>query len=285
MAKIKIKKKWKSILSVCLTVVLGIGAIFGVTRLIDKSQETHKSISPSYSVGGLSSDGKYVETDESIYTKTAFECQGLKITPDFDSQVSYQVFFYDMNEQFLESTSEMTEFYQGAPLLAKYARIEITPQEDDKVSWYEVLKYAKQLTVEVAKQQDFNIEEKLSGYENKAVQLGEGVYDTVGGTGFKAQSTGFYFFDEIDVNGGTSLVMKVKNETLTNSKTYTDGQVFKFPHLYDTSGEKAVFITSSYSVVEVVGDYTYISFNVSTLTSVIGFVDVNSVDILEIFVV
>ena len=153
--KFKFKKSWKSVLAIGLTVVLGIGAIFGITRLVDKAQETHKEISPKYTVGGLSTDGKYVETEESIYTKTAFECQGLKITPDFDAQVSYQVFFYDMNEQFLESTSEMTEFYQGAPLLAKYARIEITPKEDKKVSWYEVRKYAKQLTVEVNKKQNF----------------------------------------------------------------------------------------------------------------------------------
>ena len=152
--KFKLKKNWKNILAVGLTVVLGIGAIFGITRLVE-NDDGLKKISPAYTVGGLGADGKYVDTEESIYTKNAFECQGLKITPDFDNCVSYQVFFYDQNEQYLESTASMTEFYEGTPLLAKYARIEITPNEDEKVSWYEVNKYAKQLTVEVAKKQDF----------------------------------------------------------------------------------------------------------------------------------
>ena len=157
MAKIRITKKtFNKILIIGLCVILGLGAIIGGTVLISSIQEkTTKTIHPSYSVGGLTKDGTYLETKESIYTKDAFECQGLKITPDFDINVSYQVFFYDMNDQFLESTAEMTSFYEGVPLLAKYARIEITPKEDEKVSWYEVNKYAKQLTVEVAKKQDF----------------------------------------------------------------------------------------------------------------------------------
>ncbi len=149
------KKGWKKILTVGLGFLLVVGAIFGIARWSEKAEKTTKEISLSYEVGSLSRDGKYSETEESIYTKTAFECQGLKITPDFDSQVSYQVFFYDQNEQYLESTASMTEFYEGTPLLAKYARIEITPQEDEKVSWYEVNKYAKQITVEVNKTQDF----------------------------------------------------------------------------------------------------------------------------------
>lgn len=156
MAKIKItKKSFKKILILGLTVVLGLGAIIGGTALITSIEEkTTKTVKPSYSVGGLTENGAYFETKESIYSD-AFECIGLKITPDFDSNVSYQVFFYNMNEQFLESTAEMTSFYEGVPLLAKYARIEITPKEDERVSWYEVNKYAKQLTVEVAKKQNF----------------------------------------------------------------------------------------------------------------------------------
>ena len=152
----KSKRTWKNILAIGMTVVLGIGAIFGITRLADKAKDTHKEISPVYAVGGLATDGKYVETKESIYTKDAFECQGLKITPDFESVVSYEVFFYNPNGQYVGTSGVQTEFYSFDGLMeVQYARIVITPNEDEEVSWYEVNKYARQLTVEVNKEQEF----------------------------------------------------------------------------------------------------------------------------------
>lgn len=155
--KFKLKRDWKKLLVVGLSVILGIGAIFGITRLAEEAEETHKKINPTFTVGGLNDSGKYEETEESIYTKTAFECQGLKITSDFDNTISFKVYFYDHNNQFIESTETQTMHYQGTPIFAKYARIEITPNDDDKVSWYEVSQYANQLDIEVSKKQNFKV--------------------------------------------------------------------------------------------------------------------------------
>ena len=156
--KIKFTKNtFKKIGAVLLAGALGIGAIFGIAKLGEVLDTETKTIYPTYSVGGLkTTDGKYTETTDSIYTKEAFECQGLKITPDFDSNVSYEVFFYDSNEQFISSSGKQTDFYENVPSFTKYARIQITPLEDDKVSWYETSKYANQLKVEVNKEQKFN---------------------------------------------------------------------------------------------------------------------------------
>ncbi len=152
----KSKSLWKKIgLGVLAGVVL-IGAVFGVTALFRKAEEeTQKEISPSWAIGGLTEDGAYLETKESIYTKDAFECKGLNIKMDFDNNISYRIFFYDYNDDFVSSTENLTTNYsEDVDLFVKSARIVITPNEDSKISWYEKSGYAKQLTISVDKDQD-----------------------------------------------------------------------------------------------------------------------------------
>lgn len=152
----KSKSLWKKIgLGVLAGVVL-IGAVFGVTALFRKAEEeTQKEISPSYAIGGLTEDGAYLETKESIYTKDAFECKGLNVKLAFDNNISYRIFFYDYGDNFVSSTSKLTTNYdEDVSIFVKSARIVITPNEDSKISWYEKSGYAKQLTISVDKDQD-----------------------------------------------------------------------------------------------------------------------------------
>ncbi|MBO5850950.1 MAG: hypothetical protein J6R29_01295, partial [Clostridia bacterium] len=127
--KIKFTKNtFKKIGAVLLAGALSIGAIFGIAKLGEALDTPTKTIHTSYHVGGLNDSGKFTDSNASIYSD-AFECQGLKITPDFDSNVSYEVFYYDHNEQFLFSSGSKTDFYESDDTFAKYARIEITPLE------------------------------------------------------------------------------------------------------------------------------------------------------------
>ena len=152
----KSKKTWKNVLIIGLAVITLVGAIVGLSALFRKSEETTKEINPTYAVGGLTENGAYLETEESIYTEDAFECQGLDIELDFRSNVSYRVFFYDVRNDFLSSTAKLTSNYDETttPVIARYARIVITPNEDNKISWYEKSGYANQLTISVNKEQD-----------------------------------------------------------------------------------------------------------------------------------
>ena len=170
----KFKKNWQNWLSVGLGILFFIGAVFGISSIAKKANEDTKAISLTYAVGGLNFYGKYEETKDSIYTKDAFECQGLKITPNFDSQVSYRVFFYDANEEFIECTSVLTEFYEGAPIVAKYARLVITPQNDNNVSLFEIHKYSSDIKVQIAKDQETVLISALKNLSNSAVVLGQG---------------------------------------------------------------------------------------------------------------
>ena len=152
----KNKSLWKKIGIGACCGVLGLGAVMGVGALLNNQEEvTTKNINPTYAVGGLTEDGKYLETKESIYTKDAFACQGLDIDLAFNNNVSYRVFFYDADNNFISATENLTENYDEntTPIASTYARIVITPHDDDKVSWYEVNGYSKQLEIEVNKEQ------------------------------------------------------------------------------------------------------------------------------------
>ena len=83
------------------------------------------------------------------------ECLGLNIKLDFDSMITYRVFFYDVNGDFLSSTSSLDSDFDSAPTIARYCRIVITPKEDTEIKWYEINKYAKQITISVDSKQDF----------------------------------------------------------------------------------------------------------------------------------
>lgn len=157
-------RRWLRNLLIAVLILVTVGGIVGgvvaLTRNTDKIDDalTYKSIGwTKYGIGGLDSNGNYKSTDQSIYTKKAFECQGLNVTPEFDKDVSYEIFFYDQNNKFVHTTGRLTGAFvqDSVPFFAKYARIVITPNDDNKVTIFEKRGYAKQLNVTVYREQGF----------------------------------------------------------------------------------------------------------------------------------
>lgn len=291
MAKIKklnfkSKKTWKSILIIGLAIITLIGAVIGITALFRKSEEkTTKEINPTYAIGGLNEDGTYLETKESIYTKDAFECKGLNVKLAFDNNISYRIFFYDFDDNFVSSTGKLTTNYsEDIDLFVKSARIVITPNEDSKISWYEKSGYAKQLTISVDKEQPQNFLSSLKKSEVNVKMLGAGTY---GATGFYADgSCPFYFFDKIDVSSANTLYLKVKNETVSTPISYIEIE-FIMPLLYDSDNPSVDVSTSGngYKIVSSDNQFTIVSFDVSGYNSVLGAVDIYSVDFVELYLI
>jgi hypothetical protein len=156
----KFSNKTKNILKSVLCVVLVAATVLGAASLFSRKDDL-KEIHPAFSIGGLSEQGKYVEQDDTIYTKEAFECEDLRIEVDFEKTITYKVFFYADNGEFISSTEEMTEnFVNNVPDGAEFARVLITPdwealevEKDDRViSWFEIAKYSSQITIKVGKQ-------------------------------------------------------------------------------------------------------------------------------------
>ena len=159
--------KLKRFLTGALAILLLGGVVLGIGTLF--TRDTRKISPLSFSVGGLDpTNGEYVRTSLSIYTKDVIACDGLVITPDFETQGTYQVFYYDGDGKFLGVSGVMRasdgEYKKDdAFLCAKYARIVITPtltassfaeeDKESKIYFWEAVKYAQGYTVAVAKEQ------------------------------------------------------------------------------------------------------------------------------------
>ena len=182
MAKLFRKGKVKKIVAIVLGLVSVAGAVFGVSALAKYAKEEQKTIKPAFSVGGLTETGVYEETDDTIYTKDSFEAKGLEIKLDFDSNVKYQVFFYDELDKFISCTEVYTESQDISVPLEARARLEVTPiwgadaPLEKEIKWYETAKYANQLEIRVDKRQELleSDFEKISILDETVFALIEG---------------------------------------------------------------------------------------------------------------
>lgn len=157
----------KKIIAIVLAGLLLIGA-FGAIVTFAKN-DTRSIGAGNFSVGTLSeTDGLYVKDDTAIYTKNAIECQGLRIKPEFDSNVTFQIFWYNEDELYIDCTEKTTlpsaQFVDGVPVLAKYCRIVIYPSQldeegnqikDFKVGFFDIRKIVKNLNITVNKKQEY----------------------------------------------------------------------------------------------------------------------------------
>ena len=151
--------KTKGIIKKIALVLAGVVALsavgFGIAKLVEFVKDDLKTINPVFDVGNLGADGKFVDDESTLYTKEAFECDGLQIKLDFDSQIEYQIYFYDDLDNFIESTEVLSAAYSET-VHDGYARIVIMPtnDEDDKISLTERVTYPGQMTIKVAKEQN-----------------------------------------------------------------------------------------------------------------------------------
>lgn len=284
---------WKGFLSCILLVAVVAGVIGLVVALGGK--DTKRIRASQFEVGSVDEYGVYTKSNTSIYIKELIECQGLIIEPDFEANGTFQVFYYGENKAFIGATAELDPtngvYKKGATFAAaKYCRIVITPEvpTDDKgktdsefkIRFYEVRGYANNYVITVDKDQNFDFVTSLENYRDVCFLMGMGTYDVDTGEFTNADSP-FFFFSEIEVSNATQLIMKVDNSTLAETTTYDD-KFYKFPGLYNAVTHQYLS-DLEYDVLSVDEEFSYISFDVSNLTAVLGYVDSESVTILEIY--
>ena len=172
-------KKWKKIISAILVCVIVVTLLGGVSALFSKETKT---ISPTvFSRGDLNEKGVYITSKRSLYTKDMFECSGLNIQQDFESNSTYDVYFYDYAGKFLKSEKGLVGDYSIDEEfeLAKFARVVIHPEipEDVKenefeIKFWEIYGFANDLTVSVFKEQRYFYQDCLNLYDEKKVTVG-----------------------------------------------------------------------------------------------------------------
>ena len=160
MKKIKFRWNSKSIISIIAVIGLMLGIIAVASSAFGGDRDTISSY--SFKVGGLNDQGSYKETDKSIYTEEAFDCIGLRVEPDFEFVGTYDVYYYDFDENLIEAIKGLKGIYDEDYPQAKLCRIVVHPEipededvDDFKISWYEVFSLARKFDVTVDAKQKY----------------------------------------------------------------------------------------------------------------------------------
>ena len=135
--------------------VLGVGtfivSLFNNTDVV----EDYEEINVKFEIGGLDELGSYLDTEGSIYTKEIIEVTDLFVEIEFDTNVSYQLFFYDEDGELIRSTDILTKnsSYTADENDVLRVRDVVTPLNDESINFLEVYGYANQLTFKTSVQQ------------------------------------------------------------------------------------------------------------------------------------
>ena len=232
-------KKIVKIIAVVLVCVTALGVVAGITSSVSNDK---KSISAGvFSRGGLDENGEYVNTNKTLYTKESFGCLGLRVEPDFESNLTYDIFFYDSLNRCVDTAMGLSEVY-GEELVhpaARTCRIVIHPEipsdvsaKDFSIGYFEVRKIAKGLNITVDKDQKSPYDDS----ENFVASVNPETNKTVSG-------------DTFTVSDDTKSTMKVyKNIDISNEEFYSYDIFVKCSELSDLTS-CSIIVSSDNKVV------------------------------------
>ena len=158
---VKNRINWKTVILAAVSVALVAAlAVTGITLFNkkDKDSDGYVQVDPQFTIGGLTETGAYKDTNASLYTKEAIEADSVRIKLEFDSNVKYQLFFYDENGNFVSAGTSLASgsTTETLPEGATCFRIVITPtwgedveEDDQKVTIFNKYSFEKQLTVSI----------------------------------------------------------------------------------------------------------------------------------------
>ena len=140
---------------VFLLVIGLIGAVVTLFVMLDRQTTVTEIGAEAYTIATLDDSGEQTDGDTSIVTRNAVTTDGLKVEIADDATVTYALYFYDADGEFVSKTADLSADFDGSaiPENAETAKIVITPtaDEDGKVDLTEFLGYAGQVTVTVNK--------------------------------------------------------------------------------------------------------------------------------------
>ena len=149
-AKAKMGKKAKGLL-IGIGAVVAVAFTIGTTVRLNKLDKTDEvSATFGYEQGLLGADGSETKGTTAIRTKKFVSVEGLTCDLVSEASITYKIFYYDKDEEFISATDELSADYvagDNLPEGAEYARVVITPVNDPEVSLTEIATYARELTV------------------------------------------------------------------------------------------------------------------------------------------
>ena len=147
------KDTFKWIIVFVLIALIAGGTIFSVVTL--RKNETSKTVSAlSFEIGNLNESGGFNKNDTStMVTKNMLKLEDIEIILPEDSGVVYKVFYFDEDGDFISSSEYLDthEFKDEPAEGATQVKIVVKPVSDPEISFFEIPKYAKQITIKVSK--------------------------------------------------------------------------------------------------------------------------------------
>lgn len=259
-------KTIRTVITVALLLVFVTLSISLISHIVKKLESKKKIVLAEYVIGELSSTGEYKESDESLFTKNLIECDGLNTTIKFNHNIKYSIYFYDENEEFLLNTADMESNYTEAPVLAKYCRVLITPKDDDQVKWYEILKYSRQVKIEVNKVQKYRNLYSVSEVDK--------AYDSSSSLNSTTLTTGSVCSSVIDVGSYGMLRIYVKNDC--QFMLHIAGNDKSIDNTYINEASESYNVLSS---TDTLGNYTVYELAITNTTRYIAFTAINGAQI------
>ena len=141
------KVKWViTFIFLTLLTAAVVGLCVGLTNQLPDEINAH-----DFKIGALNSEGKFTEDSGSIVMKNLVSAEGLTCEISEDAEISYKIFFFDKNKDFVSSTEALeVDYTQTAPTNAVYAKVVIIPLDDAEVSSAEIKTYVNMLTITLA---------------------------------------------------------------------------------------------------------------------------------------
>lgn len=143
------KGKAKNVAIVVLSTLLVVSSGALTINLLKDDTKTLKST--SYTIAAVNSEGE-VDKDKNTALVTGFvKADDMEIEISENATVTYKVHYYNADKEYLSSSTTFATDYVEGELVegTKYARVEITPTEDNYISIWEKSEYVSQVTVTV----------------------------------------------------------------------------------------------------------------------------------------
>ena len=101
---------------VFLLVIGLIGAVITLFVMLDRQTTVTEIGAEQYIIGGLDDEGAAIEGDTSIVTRGTFTTDGLKVELADEAKVTYELYFYDADGEFVSKTAALSADFDGSAI-------------------------------------------------------------------------------------------------------------------------------------------------------------------------
>ena len=102
---------------VFLLVIGLIGAVVTLFVMLDRQTTVTEIGAEAYTIATLDESGEQTDGDTSIVTRNAVTTDGLTVTIADDATVTYALYFYDADGEFVSKTADLSADFDGSSRL------------------------------------------------------------------------------------------------------------------------------------------------------------------------